>query len=633
MPYPKHVEEIELKIKTLDQDIARTRRRIDQATKVLDKHQSAKNNKKGDYDEFDSLVAADPKAAEELDAKKKLTVSKDRVSNKESEIADIRSQLNDLLAQRKALAKEKVAFVNYDPLQEHLKDPAIKEAMKEFKTTKVLRKSNSKFTTLEALFARPEHRVVAKPEGKFGLTPLDQLPLELVTMDPDLIPAWLLEEFGIAQIPANASALAVLQAKVEAMPKIRELFKKSSPLGIQREGAEQPWLNHRLLAVQGMGEEHDGKILYSRYHGKAEEKSDRKMLQVFHSAYDSHRKTDHADKRYQEETPKILLAEFRIQGIHQELLEIRKGDPDAAAKKEAIRLRLIEELQPLRHATNVHKRSAFDSLLASVQLKDSMGRDNLGAACARLLRALGQIRHRRPQIYKRSQFGHADQQTLDEAIGKGESYLSEYRVAAKAMVQKMPCLKSNPVFNGSPKGIGNQADAVTVALVGPLRSMMTRSDFPAVRPFNLYGQKLEKILDAIQFTIRLQKTDTQDKFALTSMEVSKAFHLMQLFDFQKRIERLIKEVSLNSALDFNSLTAKAVALENVVLKPEIPLSGVSAPYQAAHAVVAKMALGLVRGLRHYSDKKLSGEETSQRRLSLKAYLESVDFPSILATLD
>lgn len=633
MPYPKHAEEIELKIKTLDQDIARTRKRIEQATKVLDKHQLAQKNKKGDYEEFDALVDADPKAAEELDAKKKLTVSKDRTEKKQGEIEIIRTQFADLLSQREGLAKEKVAFSNYDPLQEHLKDPAIKEAMKEFKTTKVLRKSNSKFTTLEALFARPEHRVVAKPEGKFGLTPLDQLPLELVTMDPDLIPDWLLEEFALAQIPANASTLAVLQAKIEAMPKVRELFKKASPLGIQREGIEQPWLNHRLLAVQGMGEEHDGKILYSRYHGKAEEKSDRKMLQVFHSAYDSHRKTDHADKRYQEETPKILLAEFRIQGIHQEVLEIRKDDPEAATKKEGIRLRLIEEVQLLRHATNVHKRSAFDSLLASVELKDSMGRDNLGAACARLLRALGQIRHRRPQIYKRSQFGHADQQTLDEAIGKGESYLSEYRVAAKAMLQKMPCLKSNPVFNGATKGLGNQTDAVTVALVGPLRSMMLRSDFPLVRPFNLYKIILERILDSIQASIRLEKTGTQDKYAITSVEVSKAFHLMQLFDFQKRIERLIKEVSLNSALDFNSLTSKAIALENVVLTPEIPLSGVSAPYRTAYEVVAKMAQGLVRGLRHYSGKKLSSEETSERRLSLKAYLESVDFPAILSTLD
>ncbi|MBI5422022.1 hypothetical protein HZA44_02725, partial [Candidatus Peregrinibacteria bacterium] len=407
----------------------------------------------------------------------------------------------------------------------------------------------------------------------------------------------------------------------------------SSPLEIQRERTDQPWLNHRLLAVHGMGEEHDGKILYSRYHGKSEEMKDRKMLQVFHSAYDSHRKTDHADKRYQEETPKILLAEFRIQGIHQEILEIRKGDPEASAKKEGIRLRLIEEVAALSRATNVHKHSAFQSLLASVNLKDSMGRDNLGAACARLLRALGQIRSRRPQIYKRSQFGHADQQTLDEAIGKGEAHLSEYRNAARVMIQKMPCLKSNPVFNGSAKGLGNQADAVTVALVGPFRSMMSRSDIPPVRPFNLYGKKLEETLNTIQASIRLENTDKHDKFAHTSLEVSKAFHLMQLFDFQKRIERLIKEVSLSTALDFNSLTGKAVALENVVLKPEMPLSATSAPYQAAYAVVAKMAQGLVRGLRHYSDKKLSAVEMGERRLSLKAYLETVDFPAILATLD
>lgn len=616
--YPKQVEQIESKIKSLEETIESTRKKIEKADAVLKKHKASQRNKGDDYEEYNSLIGDDPKAAEELSVKKKLKITNERTEKKEQETVAIRALLNRLLEEREALLGEKVVFSNYDPLQEHLKNPAIQEAMKEFKFSKERLKSNSKFATLQALFSRPNHRIVPKPEGKFGTALPDQLPLEAVVMDPDLIPDWVLEEFGFAQIPAGATHGTKLKAKIEAMPKIRTLFKNARPLETQADDKDRKWLNHRMLAVQGMGEDHDGKILYTRYEGRSVEGEDRKLLQVFHSAYDSHRKTNHVDRRYGEETPKIVQAEFRIQAIHQELLEIRKDDPDAAAKKKGIRTRLIEEMKLLSHATNVHKRSAFSSILDSVDLKDSMGRDNLGAACARLLKALGQIRRRRPQIYKRSQFGHADQQTLDETIAKGEICFSEYRNAARAMCQK--------ISNSPKKEVGVQAEPDAQSLLGPLRSLISQNKLPPVSPFNFYGKKLQSKLDEIEASFLIEKAEKRDPFARISPEMSKAYHLTQIFDFQKRIERLIMDVSLSPSLNLDPLIEKALSLEIVVSSPEIPVPAASASYQAAYATVLKFAQDLVRGLRHHAGKKRGPEDTLKLRHKLKAYLETLDFP-------
>lgn len=582
---------------------------------LLVQHEATAANKGRFYAQFQELVKTDRAAATALWEKQKLGATWTRVEHKFAEF--------DGLGERAAAFRaDAAAFLALPTLESRVKERTASGDFSHVRDPRAWQLPASRWKTFHDLFVPPACRLRPTHDGRFGRTDHDDIPLENAVTDPGAFPAWFLQEFGFATLPRDARPVARLAERLKAAPRVATLFQKAEPLnGYGRGGNPQP--NYRFLRVAGEGTLQDGKLMHSYYTGAEPESSDRKVLQVFDSAYAARRQTDYAARGLTHELFNITAMEARV-GVLQKKLAAR-GRDDQPAKEAAIRQAILEEIELLQGDSNYFKHTAHDILEDVSDLKDSLGRYNPGVACARLLRAVSLLKERLPQAFRISRYVSEDQGVVQLEIARSEAALNPYFDALRDLCHRLGPARRNPVFTGA-ENYAEQMRYLRRNLFEPMDSLPSLEGLP-VRPFNLYAAKLQEKIAAVHAAV------TARDFDATSKEATRAFIISKIFHVQQAVERTIHEISL---LPFDTslevLAEKASALEELVLAREAFKDIVVDYYEVYHPLQEKI-LGWKRGIEHYRQQPLTPDERAAVYQRMKCYLEAIDFPAILAGLE
>jgi len=608
--YPDLSGKIEKDLSLLEKALDTTRQCLKKTLEIVDSREKTMEKKMGFFERHVELAVSDPKEAEALWTQKKLGVSQNRIEAARKQAVQLREKIGRMEARRKDLEADQVRLSDFSPLKQQIENPVVK---REF----ILgpdrqRKPNCKFSTFEHLFTPLAYRLNPKEDG----VSWDKLSVEHCIADPQLIPDAFVEEMGLAELPLDLTEFQRLRLKADAISKLKRLFRESEPMKRYSKGGG-PIPNPRLLMVRRFGPEQDGKILHTHFRGENDDANDRKILQVFDSAYTAYRKTLHVDRRYDREASLILQTEERIRDLNRRLASIRKGDPDAETLKEGIRQSLAKEAEALAASRNHFKHSAAEALASVADLRDSRGRENPAAACARLLKVIRFVKSRTPEIFNKSQFGAEDKQSLKEAIDRSEAIFGQLIATLSRVGSHLETPKRMPADPKENRAlIARQRAFVFGQLMKPLETLTP------IRPFKLYSSflfsRFQKLLSA----------STNHNRAQMMKAVREALDALKVFVLQAHVERLLAEVSVpkdlnNEALRRMATKAKGVLQSNLsAAEPLIAL--------ATEKMIAQTFDELVSALDcDYPDAE---DPEAEKRRQLRAILEKIDFEQILKTL-
>jgi len=593
------IKDNEGRLERLKEQAQKVREAVKDALAILEKHRSARQKKMPAYHKHSQLEQTEPLMARAYWDKNKLGVTEDRIRNKEAEISELRRKTISMAIQTSRLGKEVSAIVEFRPIADQMEGLSVDfmnaEGGKDWEI------ANSKFKTYQDIFSPVGNRILPRPNGKYASTPYDRLPLKNCIVDPERIPDWLLDEFNFADLSPGLSAFEKLQMKVEAIPAVADLFEHLKPM---TPGVEDNRIyGYRMLVVSDYKAEHDGKIVTPYYLGRLSREKDRKAIQVFDNAYAARRKTEHIEHGYDRERGKIFSMRGRIEDIRAELV----GMPKDAPRRDEISRQLAEEVDSLRAVTNFFKIEAFDILQGVIGIKDSLGRHNPGATCAKILRALGQLQKRLPQIFEKSKHIHEDKGIISQRIEGEKADLTRCNRGFTNMGQQFDRNGSSDIQ----RSLGNLPDLSRLQL----------------RPFILYGRKIQEKMAEIKAGIE-NKHDEKVREAIIN-----ALVITKIFQAQDTREEILREITLmpgETSLDI--LLRKSQRLLAVIKAREVSPS-IETSYSRVYQDLEKKVEKLVNRLIFYTENPLNPEETASMYERLKKYLEDIDFEEILAKLD
>ena len=624
MEFPKLYRQTEDQKKRTEKRAVKKEKDVDSGYDRLDKIGKTADNKQQAYEKYQDLIGEDPEAAKALWEKKKLAATWERWDKKNEAIKKWRTELDDLLDLKKQLEADlPVIKEEFSPMKDQAEHPVTKKEF--YKGRWNIR--NSRFKLFQDIFTPPRFRMRPRKTGCYSRTPYDQIPLEHCVVNPEWIPNWFLEEYFGVDLPKDLTPFQKMQRKADAIPRVTDFAEQhitflSSPTAY---GGEE--FNYRLLIVDDFNPQHDGKIFYPRYRGAAPEHKDRKIIQVYESAYEARRRTEYASRGYEDELRQIAAIETRIKTIHRKVGSIRADDPQKEDKKKEVREKLVKEAELIQHFTNYYKHIAYAILKKTMDLKDVRGVDNPSAACTRLLKFLRVFKERFPQIFKKSGFVEEDKNMLTMIIAQSEAVLEQYFDGFKEVCERLAKAKKATIFKDADERIGNQREYATKAILGDLDYLSDLSELN-IRPFNLYGAKIQEKIKAIKDGIHNRD------FEMTRQEAIKAFVVCKIFKVQEELEEVIREISLLPLeTHIGVLLEKANRLHELVKAREVFSDIEVESYKAVYEELEKRIGELVESLEDYEKEKPTQEERQEIYQNMKKDLEEIDFPTILAELD
>ncbi len=610
MEYPELCKRIEKTLSNLERELGATRLKLEKTLGIVESRENTMENKMGFFERYTELSVSDPKEAEAFWSKKKLGISQNRLEAVRQLSVQLREKIGHLENRRKDLRADLARLAIFSPIQRQVENPVVQ---REFVVgPNKTRKPNCKFSTFEHLFAPFDHRLTPRN----GSVPWDSLSVEHCIADPRLIPDAFIEEMGLAELPLGLTEVQKLARKADAIPRLKRLFREAEPMKrYSRRG--DLILNPRLLIVRRFGPDQDGKILHAHFRGEGDEKSDRKVLQVFDCAYAAYRKTLHVDRRYENETSLILQAEERILGLNRRLSSIRKNDPDAETLKAEIRMSLAKEAAALAASRNHFKHSAAQALASIVDIKDRLGRENPGATCARLLKVIGFVKCRTPEIFNKSQFGAEDKQSLREAIERSEAVFGQLIDTFKAIHSRLETPKRIPENPKENKAlVCRQRDYILRNISDPLLTI------PPLRPFSLYTAALSPRIE------RLLSATTYHNRNRMNKAVRESLGILRIFVLQAHFERLLAEASVPKDLNTESLRRMAAKARDLLKSPSSSTETMAwlTTKKTMNQIIDDFFIVLDRA------QAVTQDPEAQKRRQLRTILDAVDFTEYLKAL-
>ena len=475
---------------------------------------------------------------------------------------------------------------------------------------------NGVWKTMQDLFAPPGYRITPKENGIFG-GDWENIPLDTCIIDPNPRRSAyrFLKEFGLADFPKKMTSFERIKEVIKSKPELIRAFgqmKPMSPYGPAENGDD-----FRLLVIEGLVREHDGKILATMQLGRQSPTEDRKIFQVYGSIYPAHRKALHAKKSYTNETPKIFGVLERVTALSRQTRGIKKG----SKRKDAIMEQLGREIEILERATNYFKAQAADLLKEVRGIRDSLGRHNPGVTCAKLIAVLNRLNERLPQIKYKAEAMGEDEQVMSMRIDRAEGILEECFRGFKTICEKTEAYEKNDKSGELFQGYDEMEEEIKRGL-----EAMENVNELHIRPFNLYGKKLEERKRDITGAL-----DKKDINALRDNAI-KGYIITKLFRIQKERERILKEVSLMpEETDIRTLLEKAEELGEVATKRQVyPFT--ETHYEPVYREVEQRVETLIKGLRMHAGKEYDTESKKAMYGRLQKWLEELDFEQILAEL-
>lgn len=605
------------KIAKLEEDILRTREKIYRTAAVLVKHETAYKNKQKYYDEYERLKEEDPESAQEIWEKRKLGVTKTNVEGRTKDIKDMEGGIPATEELLDKLNREINEILAFNPIRDQLQS-----VQGEFrKTTKKEwgRIPNSVFKTMQDIFVPPGHRVVPKEAGIFDREFRDNLPLDACIIDPERIPEWFLEDFGIAEFPKGLTSFEKLKIKTESIPEVIRLFQHLKPMSPYDPRAKGD--KYRLLAVEGYNDVHDGKIIAPRFLGKVSRDEDRKFMQVFNSAYSAHRKAEYIEKGYSRESGKIHGMKQRIESIRKQIQGMKDNDP----KKDEIIEKLAAEIEELKNVTSYFKHEAYDIFkeVRNIKLKDKRGKHNPGRACARIVGALGRLDKRLPEIFEKSKASYEDKYTLSMRIDGAKAVLNQgfrdFRDICDLIYNEQKAEDYGPLFGKKSEDLAGD--------INELLEKLPDFDSLKIRPFNQCADKLKKKVELIKKGLEKGERET------VRNEAIKAFVICKIFKIQDERENILHDISLvpeETSVEFVLNMAKR--LQKATEAREV-FPNVKVGYHDVYADLQEKVKVLREKLQEYEEMELTPDKRREMYKRLKKYLKKIDFPAILNDLN
>jgi len=604
MEYPKISEDHQKRIVDLDNEIRSIENRLEISLCILSKHKDAYEKCQQDMtlpgvrnDGHDRRLG---KIKSRLDKKQALIDKLKTVLKEKEELLErLRGQLNEVFS--------------FDPVGEQYRS-----SESEFSKATDLdwRIPNSRFKTFQDIFAAPGYRLVPKETGIYSGEDYDRIPLDVCVADPNRISKNLMDEFGLGTMTKGMTQFERMKVKAGAIPKVKDLFEHTKPLSPFSPDSKGD--SYRLLVVEKYSPEHDGKIICPRSQGRQSPIKDRKIAQVFDSAYMAYRKSAHPETGYEHEKAKLFAIKLRVEGYRNQLIGMKKDNPKLAEIQSGI----TAEVEDFEHVTNHFKREAGDILKEVQPIRDLLGRHNPGRACARLVKAIGDLDARLPEIMEISKAMHEDKGILSMRIMQDEAVMDksfdDFKGICGLVKQYEPRAENGPLFDR----VGVFKDEMELMLKG-----MADLETLKVRPFNLYASNLKIRKQAIE-----EALESGDVCAVKKDAV-KAFIVAKIFRIQKKTEEILKDVSLMpSDTSVSVLLGIAEELNGVAVERQVfPL--VETEYEAVYKTLKENIRKLVAGLRTYDSVGLDDEQKLKMYGRLKKYLEDIDFPAILSQLN
>lgn len=621
MEYPKLNQQLEKDKTRLIKQVGSNRDRLGRELLVLGKHMETLSRAAGrlepqEFEHYNDLAENDPKSAELFLAEKAHVEKRLELKQKKSELVEgLRLKIEALVLEQSRLSVDQARLENLNPVSDQLKNPDFLAAFQISKTS--VDWPNCAVDTFSKLYGARDkkgHRIQFLPTatGRYGLMSKRDIPVDLVPVDPERFSEPLLEELGLAQFPMELGDVDRLVRKAESVPGMRRFFDSLQPL-TRLDQNRQPIPNPRISVVSHFNPDLDGALFATFHHGGDDQ---RKVAHLYKSIYPLYRSTLHVQQGYKDEAVTVLDVKRRLQSLHLQSLGFQKGDPHEAQAKEALKQTILSEAEKLYLCRNRFKASARDALSQLRDLKDSLGRENIGAARARLLSVIRFVEARSPEIFSKRQYKDVDQQFVKDTLDQGESTLDG---AYDTLVGVFDRLKRSPAAPFTPE---RQAEFIRRSLLEPL------SQAPKVRPFSLYIAHLQAQLSLLMDAIRSGDRGAQ------LLPVKKSLGLLLLFRLQKQVERLIAGLSLMEDPQFQLLAKHSAPLFDWAanagqnLPEDNPLSAFPGALQSIIPALKQCA----SILKNRTDQPQSSEVHEEHRLQLKSTLESIDFASILQSL-
>lgn len=544
------VQESQEKIINCDQTIKRLTKKINAACAVLLKHILTLKNKASTFDKYRELITEGHFNAGRTLWENELCFSIRRKENKTMQIEEMLEELKYIKNLQKQLKQEIVFVTDFNPLEEQKKQ--ITETglfqiatNEEWKTL-----SRSKIKTFQETFSPPGLRVIPQNTSI-------NLDFENCIVDPARIPTAFLEEVGIASFPKDLSPLAILIKKSTTITEIKHLFRNTENMSL--EGPRNArYDNYRLLVIQ-QREEHNGKIIYTRFAGSKPTSLETKIITIFNSAYEALRKIGHQRDKYKKEGNILQTALTSLKNINLILGTIEKND--LAEYKISIlneaKQELLEELEKLQNCTNYLKKEAKEILALITEIKDQRGQINPPAIRTRIVRIQNLLRRRVYEKKYKSDYLNGDEAVLTDAIAQGESTLEEFTNRYKNLFKQVEIAKNATLFkqeNDSP--IQKQQCQNFLTLVQRILGQSEELEELKVRPFNLFSQKLMILNQAILEAIK--KQDYLELKAITD----KALLICQIFQQKEKLNNLL--VFFHNDHHIISLSSLAKMIESLI---------------------------------------------------------------------
>lgn len=473
--------------------------------------------------------------------------------------------------------------------------------------------------------------------------------LDTCVVDPRRITDRFLAHFGY-ETPEDLFTIDEMRWRKE---KAIHIFEHAKPIvrAVYQDGRWTSISNHRLLVIKGLdGGAHDGKIINPHYSSEANIDHDKKICQVFDSAYPALRKMNYVEHGNGEEIldlntvfTEIMNADMYLRNISAKDFEERKKE----LKVKAIQCikRAIEpfkkgvEEDDKKTSLRNHNRKKMALLLSIIEdLKDSRGKENPGVVRNRLKSVLDNLEERNRSIESQTPFDALDKVLLTNNILRCESVLELYLNITKMMCRQVHYVEYSDLFKKPKSPPGNQVKYITNMIFSKkaFEKVIKELEALCIRPFNLYAQKISEQLKAVYSGISERDIQKMQDAAI------RAYVLCKIFEVQRVVEGVKHQISIHCRqkgkkteppVDLNLLTEMVQKIESVLPERELFTEVVIEGYDDAYKKLIRKIVRMAGRLGKYQKEEPTDEERVKIYKRLKKFLKGFDFPAILAELD
>ena len=268
---------------------------------------------------------------------------------------------------------------------------------------------------------------------------------------------------------------------------------------------------------------------------------------------------------------------------------------------------LASEVELLHFVTNAYKAQAHDILDDVKNLKDSLGRHNPGATCARLVKALDLLNERLPDIFEKSKFIASDKRLLNARIGRDKEMMDH---SYRGFLGLCRGLQTGQDEKGLKRRLGHLPQFERLTL----------------RPFRQYAHKLTDKTAAIRDGLEARDVEFVRDQAINGYVAAKAF------ECQHERERILRDIAQSPMqTTIPQLLQRSRRLHEVANSKETFPSVRPVENRAYDEMREKLRV-LMERLEHYEQKEMSEAERLAMYERLQDYLEQIDFTKVLENL-